>query len=124
MDDKMSFFFFATRLTLVKHVLSSIPHHISSVIPLPSRTCLQIERLMRNSLWSADSIKSRSNFVRWKKICLPKCCDLGPRRKDQPRSRDTEIYVVRLLAYVHRKMGEFTMQYEEVYIIETLSLYL
>ena len=63
---------FVGRLTLVKHILCSTPLHISLVTSLPSKTCSQIERLLRNFLWSADSIKSRSNFVRWEKICLPK----------------------------------------------------
>lgn len=53
---------FAGRLTLVRHVLSSIPLHISLV--LPSKTCLQIEGLMRKFLWFANPDKSRSNLVR------------------------------------------------------------
>ncbi|XXG88201.1 hypothetical protein AAC387_Pa12g0445 [Persea americana] len=42
------------------------------VIPLPTKTCLLIERLMRNFLWSVDRIKSKSNYVRWETVCLPK----------------------------------------------------
>ena len=72
---------FAGRLILVKHVLSSIPLHIALVIPLPSKTCLHIERLMRNFLWGADPSNSRCHFVRWDKICLPKAeGSLGLRR--------------------------------------------
>ena len=63
---------FASRLTLVKHVISSIPLRISLVIPLLRRICLQIERLVRNFLWSADPVRLRSNLVRWKIVCLPK----------------------------------------------------
>ena len=63
---------FAGRLILVKHVLSSIPMHTALVIPLPSKTCLLIERLMRNFFWGADPANSRGHFVRWEKICLPK----------------------------------------------------
>lgn len=59
-------------LILVKHVLSSRPLHIALVIPLSSKTFLQIEWLMRNLLWSVDPIKSGSNYVRWETICLPK----------------------------------------------------
>ena len=41
---------FAGRLIMVKHVLPSTYLHISLVIPIPSKTCLQIERLLRNFL--------------------------------------------------------------------------
>lgn len=54
---------FASHLTLVKHVLSSIRLHISMVIPIPSKTCLSLERLMRNFLWSASSDNSRNHLV-------------------------------------------------------------
>ena len=63
---------FAGRLIMVKHVLSSIPLHISLVIPIPSKSSLKIERLMRNFLWSSSSDKKRSNMVNWKVVCLPK----------------------------------------------------
>lgn len=55
-----------------KHVLSSISIHISLVIPIPSKTGLQMERLMRNFLWSANSKKRCSNFIRLETVCLPK----------------------------------------------------
>ena len=72
---------FAGRLILVKHVLSSIPLHISLVISIPSKTYLQIERLMRNFLWSSSSEKKRSNLVNWEKVCVPKAeGGLGLRR--------------------------------------------
>lgn len=44
---------FAGRLIMVKHILSSIYLYTSLVILIPSKTCLQIERLLRNFLWSA-----------------------------------------------------------------------
>eukprot|EP00268_Persea_americana_P010099 TRINITY_DN14077_c0_g1_i14.p1 TRINITY_DN14077_c0_g1~~TRINITY_DN14077_c0_g1_i14.p1 ORF type:complete len:294 (+),score=44.57 TRINITY_DN14077_c0_g1_i14:1403-2284(+) len=72
---------FAGRLALVRHVLSSIPFHISLVLPLPSKTSLQSERPMRNFLWSANPDKSRSSLVRWDTVCLPKAeGGLGLRR--------------------------------------------
>ena len=68
-------------LILIKHVLSSIPIHISLIIPLPSKTCLLIQRLMRNFLWSSDPDRLGNNFVIWETICLPKSeGDLGLRR--------------------------------------------
>lgn len=60
------------RLILVRHVLSSIPLHISLVLSLPSKTCLLIERMMRNFMWSPNLEKKKSNLVRWKTVHLPK----------------------------------------------------
>lgn len=72
----------AGRLIMVKHVLSSIPVHISFVIPIPSKTSSQIEHLMRNFLWSSSSEKKkRSNMVKWDLVCVPKAeGGLGLRR--------------------------------------------
>lgn len=55
---------FAGRLTLERHVLSFVPLHISLILPLPNYTCLHIERLVRNFMWSANPAQSRSNLVR------------------------------------------------------------
>lgn len=69
---KTKYLSFARRLILVKHVLSSIPLHISLVILIPSKTCNLIESLMRNFRWSANSERKRSHMVRWETIYLPK----------------------------------------------------
>lgn len=69
---KMKCLSFAGRLTLVKHVISSVPLHTSLVNPIPSKTCLQIEQLMRNILWSANLDARRCNLVRWETVCLPR----------------------------------------------------
>ena len=69
---KLKFLSFAGRLTLVKHVLSSIPLHITLAIPIPKKTCLLIERLMRNFLWSTSPDRTKRNFVNWETVCLPK----------------------------------------------------
>ena len=54
---------FAGRLIMVKHVLSSIHLHISLVTPIPRKTSLQIDCLLKNFLWSSSSEKKRSNMV-------------------------------------------------------------
>lgn len=69
---KMKCLSFVGWLILVKHVLSSIPLHISLALPTPCKTSLQIERVMRNFLWSASLEKQRSNLVNWELVCLPK----------------------------------------------------
>lgn len=63
---------FAGRLTFVRNILSPILLYISLVLPLPMKTCLLIERLMRNFLWSANPDRLKSNLVRWEVVCLPR----------------------------------------------------
>ena len=63
---------FGGRLTVVRHVLSFVSLHISLFLPLPSKTCLLIEQLMGNFLWSANPDRLKSNRVRWEMVCLPK----------------------------------------------------
>lgn len=43
-----------------------------SPLSLSTSLCLSIERLIRNFLWSAFPDKSKSNFVKWEIVCLPK----------------------------------------------------
>lgn len=52
--------------------MSFLPSLSIFLLPSPSKSCLQIERLMRNFPWSADPDRLRSNPVRWKIVCLPK----------------------------------------------------
>ena len=78
---KMKSLSFTGRLVLVRNVLASIPLHISKAIPIPIRTCLQIEKTMRKFLWSSNSTSSKGHIVRWDIICLPmKEGGLGIRR--------------------------------------------
>ena len=65
-----------------------------------------------------------SDFFRSRQLALiPVCCDLGPTRRNQAHTSTREIYVVRLLAYVHGKDGRIHYAIRRgLYIIETLSL--
>lgn len=55
---------FADLLILIKHVLSSIPLHTTSALPLPTSTCHDIEKLMTNFLWSGNAPSKKANYVR------------------------------------------------------------
>lgn len=55
---------FVGRLILVKHVISSMPLHISLSTPFPKKVSLHIERILRNFLWSAGCLKTKHNQVR------------------------------------------------------------
>lgn len=69
---KIKTFSYAIRLILVEHVLSAILIHISLYIPTPKKTCLLLEKIIENFLCLAKETKSKSNFVHWDKVCLPK----------------------------------------------------
>ena len=63
---------FAGCLILIKYVLSSIPIHNTVVLPIPASTCNEIERLIRNFLWSGNASSLKLNYVNWATMCLPK----------------------------------------------------
>lgn len=61
---------FAGRKILVGHVLSSLATHIAIVFPLPKSVTNHMKCLMRNFLWSAETIRSRRNQISWDVVCL------------------------------------------------------
>lgn len=63
---------FAGILVLLRHVLGSMPLHITMMLPLPKSICYSIEKLLRNFLWFGNDNQQRMHYVSWKKICLPK----------------------------------------------------
>lgn len=69
---KAKFLSFAGCLILIKHVLSNIPIHLATVLPLPVSTCKEIERLMKILLWSGNATSSKPSYVNWATVCLPK----------------------------------------------------
>ncbi|KAK1424627.1 hypothetical protein QVD17_19960 [Tagetes erecta] len=75
------FLSFAGRLQLIRSVLSSLHVYWASVLFLPSRISMALEKKMRNFLWGkSDHLKGNAK-VAWKKVCFPKCeGGLGIRR--------------------------------------------
>lgn len=62
---KASLSSFVGRLTLVKHVLASMPIHISLAIPFPTKVCLLIKKITRNFLWSDNLFRTKRNIISW-----------------------------------------------------------
>eukprot|EP00268_Persea_americana_P000882 TRINITY_DN10275_c0_g3_i1.p1 TRINITY_DN10275_c0_g3~~TRINITY_DN10275_c0_g3_i1.p1 ORF type:complete len:110 (-),score=13.99 TRINITY_DN10275_c0_g3_i1:1693-2022(-) len=50
------------------------------VFPLPKSVTNDMERLMRNFLWSLEETQSRKNQIRWDVVCLPTKGGLGIRQ--------------------------------------------
>ena len=60
------------RLVLIKHVLASILVHSFLALPVPRSILKELDKLMRNFLWSASEAKLKANFVNWDSVCKPK----------------------------------------------------
>ncbi|KAJ0463265.1 putative reverse transcriptase zinc-binding domain-containing protein [Helianthus annuus] len=63
---------FAGRLQLIKSVMSAMHIYWVSVFMLPARIVKDIEKRMRNFLWSGGSKQVSKPKVAWKTVCLPK----------------------------------------------------
>ncbi|KAL8139061.1 hypothetical protein V2J09_005062 [Rumex salicifolius] len=74
----------ATRVTLTRSVLNTIPTHTISTILLSSSTCHQIDKICRDFVWGSYDGGKRIHLVDWKTLCLPRnawCLDIRPIRK-------------------------------------------
>ena len=60
------------RLTLIEAVLSAIPTYFLSLFRMPSRVIKEIEKIMRNFLWSGVDGKGGDHLVSWKTVARPK----------------------------------------------------
>ncbi|XP_022019073.1 uncharacterized protein LOC110919103 [Helianthus annuus] len=63
---------FAGRLQLINSVISAMHVYWASVFMLPVRIVTDIEKRMRNFLWSGGVAKGSTPKVAWKNVCLPK----------------------------------------------------
>ncbi|KAJ9535832.1 hypothetical protein OSB04_un001013 [Centaurea solstitialis] len=72
MDWKNRWLSFAGRLQLINSVLSSISVYWSSMFLLPVSVVKEVEKLLRNFLWSSgEAIRGKAK-VAWKVVCLPR----------------------------------------------------
>lgn len=60
------------KIGVSEYVLASMSLHIAMVLPLPISVCKSIEKCIRNFWRLASLDKSKSHFVNWGKVCLPK----------------------------------------------------
>lgn len=59
------------RLILLRHVLSSLPLHILSVIYIPKVTLDWINSILANFLWVEVEGRRQLHWRSWSKICKP-----------------------------------------------------
>jgi ribonuclease HI len=62
----------AGRVILIQSVTSAIPNYYMQISALPSKVCLELDKLNRNFLWGSTSEKKKMHMVGWKKVCRPK----------------------------------------------------
>ena len=58
---------------LIKLVLQAMPTYTMGCFKLPRTLCKDIEMLIRKFWWGYKSESRKTHWVRWKKLCLPKC---------------------------------------------------
>ncbi|XP_031132021.1 uncharacterized protein LOC116033418 [Ipomoea triloba] len=59
------------RLTLIKHVLMSIPVYSSAVVQLPRKIVLEIERRLARFFWGTNDNRNKYHWTSWSKVCYP-----------------------------------------------------
>ncbi|GKA59321.1 RNA-directed DNA polymerase, eukaryota, reverse transcriptase zinc-binding domain protein [Tanacetum coccineum] len=63
---------FAGRLQLISSILNSLQVYWSALFMLPIHTCNQIDRILKNFLWTGGGSNKGIVSVSWKEICKPK----------------------------------------------------
>ncbi|VFQ76047.1 unnamed protein product [Cuscuta campestris] len=59
------------RLVLIKHVLSSIPLHITAVHTIPQSIIQILHRKMANFIWGFKNGKPKYHWSKWNNLCVP-----------------------------------------------------
>jgi hypothetical protein len=68
---KMRYLSAGARLLLIKHVLSSLPVHLLSVLPVPKQIFGKINRLFSTFFWGASEGRPKRKWVSWDSVCRP-----------------------------------------------------
>jgi hypothetical protein len=68
---KMRYLSAGARLLLIKHVLSSLPMHLLSVLPVPKQIFGKINRLFSTFFWGASEGRPKRKWVCWDSVCRP-----------------------------------------------------
>jgi hypothetical protein len=68
---KMIYLSVGARLLLIKHVLSSLPVHLLSVLPMPKQIFGKINRLFSTFFWVSSEGRPKRKWVSWESVCRP-----------------------------------------------------
>ncbi|XP_042944790.1 uncharacterized protein LOC122278671 [Carya illinoinensis] len=74
-------------LLLLRHVVSSIPVHLLSVLHAPKKVVFSLNRIMSNFFWGTSNGKQKRKWVAWQKVCMStKEGELGLRKFEEVQS--------------------------------------
>ena len=57
------------RITLIKSTLSRMPLYLMSLLPLPRKVKLRLDKVQRDFLWGGESLERKPHLVKWVTIC-------------------------------------------------------
>jgi len=60
------------RLTLVQSILWSTPIYFMSLFTIPATISCQLEKIMRDFVWSNEDAEMGFHWVKWDDVCHPK----------------------------------------------------
>ena len=61
------------RITLIWSILASMPIYYMSMLSMPRKVRLRLERIQRDFLWRGGALERKPYPVRWDLVCLEKC---------------------------------------------------
>ncbi|CBI31907.3 unnamed protein product, partial [Vitis vinifera] len=61
------------RITLIWSTLASMPIYFMSMLSMPRKVRLRLERIQRDFLWGGGALERKLHLVRWDLVCLEKC---------------------------------------------------
>ena len=61
------------RITLIWSILASMPIYYMSMLSMPRKVRLRLERIQRDFLWGGGALERKPHLVRWDLVCLEKC---------------------------------------------------
>ena len=60
------------RLTLIRSTLSNMPIYFMSLLWIPRKVKMRLEKIQREFLWGGGALKRKIHLVKWKTICSNK----------------------------------------------------
>ena len=60
------------RLTLIRSCLSNLPTYVMSLLRLPRKVKIRLEKIQRDFLWGGGNLERKIHFLKWDIVCLSK----------------------------------------------------
>ncbi|RVW41946.1 putative ribonuclease H protein [Vitis vinifera] len=60
------------RITLIRSTLANMPIYFMSMLSMPRKVRLRLERIQREFLWGGGALERKIHLVKWELVCLEK----------------------------------------------------